>query len=517
MRSTPGELFRATAVGLFWNYAAAIGRFAVQFGVLATLARTLTPQDFGVMGIAMAVMWPALLGSRIAIASVLVRRQELDRNFVRASFTLTTALGLFVSTLVFASAGLLASLFREPAAEPILRFVSSMCAILGLGITAEALLQRNLSFRALDTIRFTSYVLGYGVVAVSLSFAGFGVWSLAIATVTEVLLRVVLAVALQPHSKSLSLHRESLKEILRLGGGLTISRFLNELATQGDYILVGRFLGSQMLGIYNRSYQLAHIPVSLIGQAISRVLFTSFSRARADRTKLKEAYLTTTVAVAALGTACTALMVILAPEIISVVLGDQWSGAVAPFRILALATTFHVASAIDSAVATAAGRVYQLTVRNLFYVGTVLVGVAIALPWGLPGVAVAVGVAISIRYILGVRLGLAVTGARLRTHLITQRSGLLIGLFVATSCFTFRQLGHRLFGADWLVLGASSLATILATSVLIFFVPDLLGARLRAGTGRLLALLPPSRISSALHRRIAEAASTSETGSTKPL
>ena len=249
-------------------------------------------------------MWPALQreSDQPSAKQCSFDVMSLDRDFVRASFTLTVALGLFVSTLVFASAGLLASLFREPAAEPILRFVSSMCAILGLGITAEALLQRNLSFRALDIIRFTSYVLGYGVVAVSLSFAGFGVWSLAIATVAEVLLRVVLAVALQPHSKSLSLHRESLKEILRLGGGLTISRFLNELATQGDYILVGRFLGSQMLGIYNRSYQLAHIPVSLIGQAISRVLFTSFSRVQSDRVKLKEAYLTTTVAVAALGT-----------------------------------------------------------------------------------------------------------------------------------------------------------------------------------------------------------------------
>ena len=517
MRSTPGELFRATAAGLFWNYAAAIGRFAVQFGVLATLARTLTPQDFGIMGIAMAVMWPALLGSRIAIASVLVRRQELDRNFVRASFTLTIALGLFVSTLVFASAGLLASLFREPAAEPILRFVSTICVVFGLGTTAEALLQRNLNFRALSAVRFTSDVLGYGVVAVSLSFAGFGVWSLAIATVTQALLRVVLAVAIQPHSKSLSLHRESLKEILRLGGGLTASRFLNELATQGDYILVGRFLGSQMLGIYNRSYQLTRIPVSLIGFAISRVLLASFSRAQADRAKLREAYLTATAAVAVLGTSCTALMVVFAPEIISVVLGDQWSDAVAPFRILALVTTFHAASTIDIAVATATGRVYQLAIRNLFYAGAVLVGVAVALPWGLPGVAVAVGVAILIRYILGVRLSLSITGARFRTHLSTQRSGLLIGLFVAVSCFTFRQWGYQLFGADWLVLGAGSLTTILATSVLIFFAPDLLVARLRTLTGKLLALLPPSRIGSALHRRIAKVTATDETSSMKSL
>ncbi|MDE0527312.1 MAG: lipopolysaccharide biosynthesis protein [Truepera sp.] len=505
MRSTPGELFRATATGLFWDYAATVGESAVRFGVLATLARTLTPQDFGIMGIAMSVILLAFNGSQISIGQTLVRRHELDQNFVRASFTLTIALGLFVSTLVFASAGLLASLFREPAAEPILRFVSSMCAILGLGITAEALLQRNLNFRALNAIRFTSYVLGYGVVAVSLSFAGFGVWSLAIATVTQALLRVVLAVAIQPHSKSLSLHRESLKEILRLGGGLTISRLLSVLATQGDYILVGRFLGSQILGIYNRSYQLTRIPVSLIGLAISRVLLASFSRVQSNRAKLREAYLTAIAAVAVLGASCTALMVVFAPEIISVVLGDQWSGVVAPFRILALVTTFHVASTVDIAVATATGRVYQLAVRNLFYAGTVLVGVVIALPWGLPGVAVAVGVAISIRYILGVRLSLAITGARLRTHLITQRSGLLIGLFVAVSCFTFRQWGYQLFRVDWLVLGAGSLATVLATSVLIFFVPDLLGSRLRTLIGKLLALLPPSRLGSALHRRIAKA------------
>lgn len=487
---------------MLWAYASTGVLFLLQLVVLAVLARTLTPSAFGIMGLATIVVTFANLVAQLGIGQALVQRASLDDRAIRVVFTVSTSLGLVIAAIAAGMAPLLADFFREPMVAPIVRVVTLSFPLLGVGVAAEALLQREFRFRALGAIQVASYVVGYGAVAVVLSLLGFGVWSLAFATVAQSLVRMVLTLAVRRHPKRPAWDPQVLRALVGYGGGLTLSKLFNTIAIEGDYIVVGRSLGPAALGIYSRSYQMMLIPVTLVGQGVSRVLFPSLSRIQDDPAKLRESYLTASGAITLLGLAMSAGMVVLAPEIVAVVLGDQWRDAVLPLRILAAALVLRLAYKLDDAMAKATGRLYARAMRDLVYAATVIGGAVLALPYGLPGVATAVGGAIALNYVLGVRLSLAITRTGTTRYLAAQGPAVVLGALTACLALATRAAAAALIPAAPFVLAASIFATVIGLALVVWSFPSLLGTRNRSLVYELLSLIPPAGLVRSARTRV---------------
>lgn len=499
------SLFSDTARGMLWDYGATLAQFAVQLAVLAVLARLLTPEDFGLMGIALVVVAFANLATQAGIGQALIQRPSIDTPTVRVAFTLSTGLGVAVAVAVYLAAGPLAALFLEPDARPVIQLLSISFVALGLGSTAEALLQRDLRFRDYGVVTFASYVVGYGLVAVTLAVAGAGVWALAIAAVAQALLKAVLALAIRPHHLRPSLSPAHARRLIGFGGGVTVSKVLNTVATQGDYLLVGRALGATALGLYNRAYQLMLIPVNLVGQAISKVLFSSLSKVQREPAKLREAYLTTTALVGVLGTIGAALLVVVAPEIVAVVLGPQWERTVTPFRALSVVLTLRIGYKLDDALAKASGAIRARIVRDAVYAGAVLAGVAFGVRWGVTGAAIAVGAAIALNYVLGVGMSLAITRTPLAAFVSAHRSGAALGTLTLAAAVASRWAATRLHLPDLIVLVVVCAVVLALLITTVLAMPAVLSARIRRFGDALLALAPDRAVVRRLRSRIAPA------------
>jgi PST family polysaccharide transporter len=328
----------------------------------------------------------------------------------------------------------IAILLRMPALAPVLRALALMYPLRGLGLVAEAVMQRALRFRALSAIDVASYGVGYGAVGITLALAGYGVWALVAAQLGQTAVRTLLLVVSAPHSWRLSLHRGALMRLLNYGSGLTFAQLANALAVNVDNLIVGRWIGAGPLALYSRAYQLLVMPASLFSSVLDRVLFPVMSRLRADRLRLGHAYLQAIEITASTTLPAGATLVVLAPEVIRVLLGPNWDGAVLPLRILAGGMMFRASFQLGDSLARAMGAVYASAWRQAAYAGAVIAGAWIGHYWGIGGVAVGVLLALAVKYGMMAQQSLRLTGGSWRQFGLAHSAAFLVtGTLTATA------------------------------------------------------------------------------------
>lgn len=410
MRPAKSTLTRTTVTGLFWVAFGRGGRAILQLLVLAILARLLMPADFGVVSAGMVVIGFSSIFSQLGLGPALVQRPTLEPKHVQAAFTASVFFGLLVGAVIWLAAPVAAAFFRIGAVEPVLRALAWTFPLKGIAVVSESLLQRDLKFQWLANREVASYGLGYGLVGIVLAGTGAGVWALVGANMAQAALNTGLLVIARPPSVRLRIDRSALRELAVFGGGFTAAKVANHFALQGDNLVVGRWLGPAALGIYGRAYHLMAMPAALFGDVLDTVLFPAMAKLQGETQRLATAYRRGVSLVALVVLPASALLFVLAPEVIHLVLGPRWSSVIDPFQILALGMVFRTSYKMSDSLCRATGAVYRRAWRQGVYAFLVVGGAWVGQHWGVEYVAVGVLAALIINFLLMAQLSLSVSG-----------------------------------------------------------------------------------------------------------
>jgi PST family polysaccharide transporter len=469
------NLTKSTVSAFGWQYTSFVAQALLQLLVLAILARLLTPEDFGVLGLAMIVVGFAALFSQMGVGPALIQRSEITPVHIRVGFTLSVLLSLVFTIVVMAFAPLAAVFLRDVQVTGVLYVVSLTFLFSGFGVVAESLLKRNLRFKSLMWANVWSYLIGYAVVGILLAWQGFGVWALVGATLGQSLLKSGFLLLINPHPIIPSLARRESRELLFFGGGFTLAHFLNYSANQGDYFVVGRIMGPEPLGIYTRAYQLMMLPAKYFSQVLTVVLFPVMAKLKDKRPQLTKTYLGGIALVTLVSAPIGVLMITMASEIVQVVLGPNWSDTVLPFQILSLGVVARGSYKIDDSLARALGVMYQRSLRDAIYAAAVVLGALIGLRWGLPGVAFGVLGAVIINYVLALQMSKKLLDCSWSQIIKALIPAIYPTIVVAVVSISVRSLLQAFGLPAWLILGATVLISGLSLMVLYLLRPQILG------------------------------------------
>ncbi|HEY8257825.1 MAG TPA: lipopolysaccharide biosynthesis protein [Gemmatimonadales bacterium] len=430
----PGLTKRALG-GMIWTFSGTGIQGAIQMLVLMVLGRLLTPNDFGLMGAAVVVIALSQIVSQVGVGPAIVQRKELDDIHLRVAFTISGVLGFVLGAIVYFGAPAIADFYRIPAVEPVLRAIAFLFPIDGLNTVSQALLTRQLRFRAFIGLDVGSYILGYAVVGVFLAWEGWGVWALVTANLAQVTLRTIFMYIGARHPLKPSLNYKASHDLLSFGFGHSLAQIGTVLSQQGDNMVVGRWLGAAALGIYGRAYNLMVMPATVFGKIVNRVLFPVMSQVQDERERLAGAYERALAIVGLLSLAVSAFLWVVAPEFIVTLLGPKWTGVVLPFRLFTIGLLFRMSSKISDACTKAAGAVYSRALLQGSYAAAVLLGAWIGQHWGVGGVAIAVSIAMCGNWLTMAALGRSVTGLSwtrfVQAHVPGALFAALIGVSVA--------------------------------------------------------------------------------------
>ena len=421
-----------------WRFAVSAVSAVLSFGIHVWLARLLPPSDFGLIAMAFVFTGLARILSNFGLPAAVVQRSDLTSEHIRTAFTISGLLGLAMTLLLIALAPLATLVFPEPRLPAVIRTLAPLFLFTGLGNTAGAILRRQLDFKRIFWVSILSYVFGFAGVAIPMALMGFGVWSLVAGYLVSPVVETVLLLALVRHPVRPMIGRRQTRELAGYGAGFSLNEILNFGARNGDNLVIGRYLGDGPLGLYTKAYGLMRMPAEYLGEVLNAVLFPAFAELQGEKRRLASAYLRSTELAVLLSAPLLSGMVVAAPHMILGLLGPNWEGSILPLQILGLVGVLSTGYPLSTNVANAVGRVYAVSFRTGIFALAIIVLGFLALPWGLPGVAVAVTVAHLVMYILMSGLALRSLDVSWRRFGRAHLPGLLVGAEVGIAAIAGR-------------------------------------------------------------------------------
>lgn len=426
-----------TAIG--WKFLSQGMTYGVQIVTGIVLARLLMPKDFGVLGMATMVTGLVQIFQDLGMGQALVQRREVEQRHVAAAFWGTLVMGLLLCGLAALIAPYVGLFFKEPRMVPVLRMVALTFVISPFGTIPYAMLQRKMDFRT----PFYSGIAGalaYAAVGVTMALQGYGYWSLVGGLLASTFASVVALCLITRHLPPLVPSFSGMSDLLSFGVGATGVGIFSYIAQQADYFVVGRRLDSAALGLYTRAFTLVHQPLGMVGNVLSPVLFPMFARLRDDHPRARAVLSETLNAVSLLFFPALGLCAVSAPELVPVVLGKQWLGAVAPIQVLAISGMLRVLINPSAMLAKGFGAVYSQVWRNAVYAGVLATAAYVGTFWGIVGVAWGVLFSTVVVWALNVHLLYRCSGYTLRSYVASMRGGTLCALAGAAAAAAVRNL-----------------------------------------------------------------------------
>lgn len=359
--SAPPEVGDALGMGTLhgvkWSYLSTIGSLVVQVGYTAAISRLLPPAAFGTVVLAQVVLRFGTYFSQMGIGPAVVQAQVLEDDDVEVAFTLSTFLGA-IFTLGFAVLSPVSSwVFRDPALTSVVAWMAPVFVLVGMGAVANALLRRQLRFRALAAIDFGSYVLAYPIVGVALAWGGHGTESLVAAAVVQAALLSSFSWLAVRHRVRPRWDHARASRLLHFGGWVSLTGFMEFLGGNADTLAVGRFLGTAMLGQYNRATLLAVLPAYQVVSNANRVLLSSFSRIQDQKDRFRQAYVGGTAMLLAGVVPIVAVTIALAAPLVEVLFGPQWQFSATLVPYVGIAAMLDRLHSFPALLAEARGKV----------------------------------------------------------------------------------------------------------------------------------------------------------------
>ncbi len=274
------SLARKAVLGAIWSIGSSVGSMAI--GLVSTVALTnlLAPSVVGDVSVAIVIVQTAGVFSSFGLGQYLVANPKAgpDVAFHAALFHLLT--GLLSMMFVYAFRHPLAAAFGTPGAVEFIPGVALFTAIDRLIFIPSRLLVRDMRFGVLGGMNTVGEVL-YAVVAIGTASIGWGGNAIIAGNVVRVTVQVLIVcstVGLWSWARPYPLSRETTRKLLRFGLPLAPASILHYGAMRWDNLLIARYFGSTVVGVYNRAYNFADIPANRIGEQIGDVLVPSFAQ-----------------------------------------------------------------------------------------------------------------------------------------------------------------------------------------------------------------------------------------------
>lgn len=443
-------------------------RFVLQTGSMIVIARLLTPDDFGVQGMVLALTGFVLLFKDVGLSMATVQRDEITHEEVSTLFWINTGLGVVLSAVIAAMAPLLVKFYHEPRLLWVTIGSALAFLISGVGMQHGALLQRNMRYTTMARISVYS-LLASSVVGICMAVLGCGYWSLVAMTLASTIVGTVASFFAVPWIPGLPKRGLGVRSMLHFGGTITLNNLVVYLAYNTvPNMLLGRFCGTDALGLYGRAYQLVNLPMQQLNNAIYKVAFPALSRIQNDNERVARSFLAGYSVLLSFNVPITVFTALFAEQMIRILLGEKWLPATPVLRYLTPAILgFALVNPLGWFMMATGLAKRSLHIAYLV-APVVILGVVAGLPLGLNGVATGFSSAVIALVVPIVMWALHGTGISMRDFWNTVKQPLISGL-VAGLCGLALEyaLGSTLRPIPTLLTGAVVVFGVYAFMLLI--------------------------------------------------
>ena len=380
------SLDRSLVRGIAWTGAIKWITQVAVWGSTLVVARLLSPEDYGLVGMAAVYLGLLMMLSDAGLGTTVIAMRDLQGHKLSQMHSVSAMLGVggfLVSCFV---ARPLALFFDAPALTWVVIAMSANFIVLSLRTVPQASLQRQLRFGRVALMDGAG-ALTTAAVSATLAALGFRYWSLVIAAIVGSLVGTAIALTSQP-TKFARPNFHELRDALRVSQDILVSGLAWYVFQNADFFVAGKLLGAAALGWYTFAWNLAYSIVDKITSLVGGVTSSIFSAAKHDSALLTR-YLTQITGVLSLALWPTTVgLALVASDLIAIV-GEKWRPAIMPLRLLVLYAGIRAITAIFSQVLTMTGDTRYTMRRSVIGAIVLPIGFVVGSRWGVNGIATA--------------------------------------------------------------------------------------------------------------------------------
>ncbi len=362
------------------------GRILIQTASTAILARLLTPTDYGLLALVVAVVGVGEILRDFGLSSAAIQARTLSTQQRDNLFWINTGIGAVLTAICLAGAPLAGSLFDDDRLVPVMQGLAIIFLLNGLAAQYRAGLVRQMRFRALAVVDLVAPLVAL-IAAIVIAVAGGGASALVMQQVLTMAVGLVLAAVMARWLPGLPHRGVPMRGFISFGGWLFGSQVITYLAKNIDNFVNFRAFGADAAGLYSRPFQLLMTPLNQVRSPATQVALPALSQVQDDRERFNEYVKAGQLALALPLTVVLAVIVGAAGPVVDVFLGDKWTQSVPILQFLALAGLFQTLAFVGYWVYLARALTNSLMYYSIVAAILKIVCVLVGSHWGLNGVA----------------------------------------------------------------------------------------------------------------------------------
>ncbi len=259
-----------------------------------------------------------------------VQKDKITHRQVSTLFWINAGLAFILAAGFLALIPSIARFYEQPALKPVAAVMAVSILLGGLSNQHVSLLIRTMQFSRIVVNELQSSVLSVGT-AIVLAYWGWGCWALVAKWVLYPLLLTAGAWILCSWRPGPPTREAGIRAMLGFAfhtyGNFIMTYFRRNI----DKVLIGRYVGVQQLGFYDRAYQLSNMLPTQILSPLNAISISTFSRLATHKEKFRKSYLEVLAILAFVGMPLSAALTVSARDLIDFLLGPQWDRSVIIF------------------------------------------------------------------------------------------------------------------------------------------------------------------------------------------
>lgn len=377
-----------TIKGASWSFIDSIAGQGITFFVGLVLARLLTPEEYGLIGII--TIFIAVFNSIVdsGFSNALIRKKDakdIDYNTVFIS-NLVVSVILFI--VLFLCAPYISRFFNQPQLIPLLRVMGGIVIINAFAIIQRSIFVKNVDFKTQTKVSLISSITS-GAVGIGMAVSGCGVWSLVGQQISRQFLNSAFLWIYSQWYPKLQFSFQSFKELFSFGWKLLVSGLIDTVWREIYQVVIGKCYSPATLGQYTRAHQFGSICSSNLTTVVQRVSFPVLSSVQDDKERLKNGYKRIIKVTMLLTFTLMLGLAAVAKPMVIVLIGEQWLPCVPFLQIICLQMMLYPLHSLNLNMLQVQGRsdlfLRLEIIKKFIAIGPLLLGIFVNIYWMLWG------------------------------------------------------------------------------------------------------------------------------------
>lgn len=370
--------------GTIWSAADAFLGQGITFVVGIVLARLLTPEEYGLIGICL--IFNAVLNGIVdsGFSNALIRKNNVSDVDYNTMFITNIVISMVLYLLLYIFSPWVAYFFERPELGTLVRAAGLVLIINALSMVQSTILTKSIDFKTKTKASFISAIFS-GIVGIGMAFSGFGVWALIGQMLSKQIIYTILLWFFNKWSPKFSFCWKSFQYMWGYGWKLMVSGILNNLWNQLYQIVVGKWYSPATLGQYTRADGYASLFSSNLTVIIQRVSLPILSKIQDDKQRMVEAYRKLIKMTMFVTTICMISLAAVSEPLIYTLIGPKWIEASTYLPLICISMSLYPLHAINLNMLQILGRsdvfLYLEIIKKVIGLMPVCVGIFINIYW----------------------------------------------------------------------------------------------------------------------------------------